>query len=386
MDEEKARVIEQRRIAEETEKQVVEEKSRASNLLMQLEEKQRDMEKLQKEFQGIMLSQKSAYSSELDEVKRNLEAEKKKYAREKKRADDEMSKREEQKKVAEASTKKSIEEKHRADKLSQEFQSSRQRVEYLEKQLREVNDTLEVERKKASREEKRADAEKLKSDELEKIAEENRRMATEEKLRADNLHQELESDRKKLRDMENELQELKLYGKLGEASYVPPVVTEQTSEVQFLRKQLKFEKQRVKHAKEVAELEKDRKNIVQEEILRLRNGLVCLLHQFDVVTDIGARNGANKVSKKSGLSDVNTGVLSRRMLPSHVYLCDDAELRMSTLSSRDASCLCKEKEGFVPAVHRTESPSGQGYLLSYYLSSFGTRDDNRTDKHSDVFY
>ena len=43
--------------------------------------------------------------------------------------------------------------------------------------------------------------------------------------------------------------------------------------------------------KEVAELEKDRKNIVQGERFKLRNGLECFLHEFDVVTDIGARNG-----------------------------------------------------------------------------------------------
>jgi len=34
---------------------------------------------------------------------------------------------------------------------------------------------------------------------------------------------------KKLQDIENELQELKSHGKLGEASCVPPVVTEETS-------------------------------------------------------------------------------------------------------------------------------------------------------------
>jgi len=57
------------------------------------------------------------------------------------------------------------------------------------------------------------------------------------------------------------------------------------------------------------------------------------------------------------------------MLPSHVYLCDDAEFRMSTLSSRDASCLVKEKEGFVPAVHCTELPSGMEPELDLLLGS-----------------
>lgn len=126
-DEEKARVIEQRRIAEANEKKVVEEKSHANNLLVQLEEKQQNVNKLQKELQEVMSSHRSAYFSELDEVKKNLEAEMKKYAKEKERADNETSKRQVQEKVAEASTKKAIEEKHRADKLSQDLKSGRDR-------------------------------------------------------------------------------------------------------------------------------------------------------------------------------------------------------------------------------------------------------------------
>lgn len=40
------------------------------------------------------------------------------------------------------------------------------------------------------------------------------------------------------------------------------------------------------------------------------------------------------------------------MLPWHVYLCDDAEFRISTFSSKDAPSLFKEKEGILLEVKK----------------------------------
>lgn len=347
----KARVVEQIKIADANMKWGSDEKSRADKLLVQLEEGKRKAEKMQREMQEMMSSQKAAYSSELDKVSRNFEAEKRKVAMERKRGDLEMSRREEQKKLADASIKDALEEKCRADKLSKELESSRAVIENLKRELKKVNDMLEAERKEAARERTRADMQKLKSEEQGKIAVANEKRAVEEKHRGDNLFLELENARQKLHDMEHKLNEVNLSRGLGRTSNMAPAVKEQASRVNLLQEQLKFEKKRVKHAKEVAKLEKGRNSILQQELQRLKQDFQCLLDHLGMLSDsFGARNGWTKVPKKSS--------------PSQMHFHGDNELRMSSLSSKDASCLFKPDMRLVQAGLCMESISGKSCWLS----------------------
>ncbi|XP_021846269.2 uncharacterized protein [Spinacia oleracea] len=315
VEEEKARVMEQKKVADANKKSFSEEKVRADKLLMQWEEEKRKVETLQRE---------------LNDVNRNLEAEKKKVARESKRGDLESSGKEEQKRLAEASTKSATEEKCRADKLFEELVSSREMIKTLERELSKVNDMLEAERNEVSREKTRADMQQLKSEEQERVAVANEIRAMEERSRGDNLFQELESARNKLQDMEHELNKIKLCSSLGRTSSMAPsfAVNEQAARVNLLKEQLKFEKKRVKHAKEVAKLEKDRNSILQHELQRFKQDFQCLLDHLGMLSDtFGARKGVTNIPKKLGLSQM--------------HFRGDDELKMSSLSSRDTSCLFK---------------------------------------------
>ncbi|XP_021725756.1 nucleoprotein TPR-like isoform X2 [Chenopodium quinoa] len=345
VEEEKVRAIEQKKIADANKKVASEEKSRADKLLVLLEEEKRKVDKLQRELQEVVSSKKPAKSSELDEVNRNLEAEKKKVAIERKRGDLETSRKEEQKNLAEASIKNAMEEKSRADKLFEELVSSREMIKNLERELNKVNGMLKSERIEVAREKTRADLQKLKSEEQGQIAVTNKMRAMEEKSRGDNLFQELLNARKQLQDVEHELDEVKLCRGLNRTSVVAPIaVNEQAARVTLLQEQLKFEKKRVKHAKEVAKLEKDRNIILQQELKRLKQDFQCLLDHLGMLSDtFGTRNGVANILKKSGL-------------PQMRYHGDD-ELRMSSLSSKDASCRFKPNMRLVQAGPGMESTS-----------------------------
>ncbi|XP_021762221.1 trichohyalin-like [Chenopodium quinoa] len=345
VEEEKVRTIEQKKIADANKKVASEEKSRADKLLVLLEEEKRKVDKLQRELQEVVSSKKPAKSSELDEVNRNLEAEKKKVARERKRGDLETSRKEEQKNLAEASIKNAMEEKSRADKLFEELVSSREMIKNLERELNKVNGMLKAERIEVAREKTCADLQKLKSEEQGQIAVTNEMRAMEEKSRGDNLFQELVNARKQLQDAEHELNEVKLCRGLNRTSVVAPfAVNEQAARVTLLQEQLKFEKKRVKHAKEVAKLEKDRNSILQQELKRLKQDFQCLLDHLGMLSDtFGTRNGVANILKKSGL-------------PQMRYHGDD-ELRMSSLSSKDASCRFKPNMRLMQAGLCMESTS-----------------------------
>ncbi|XP_057546416.1 uncharacterized protein LOC130825287 isoform X2 [Amaranthus tricolor] len=339
-EEEKTIFLEQRRIAEAYEKSCVDEKCRADNLLMQLEEEKQKFEKLQKEIQEVKSSQKAKFSAKLDEVKKNLELEKKKVARERKRADLELSRNEGQKKLAEARLKNEMEEKGRADKLFKELEKSREMIQNLEGELNKVTGMLEAERKKVSTENRLADLQKLKAEEQGKIAIANEKRAIEEKCRGDNLSQELDNAKQKLLNMEYELHNIK-------TSSTSPAfaVNELTARVNLLQEQLKFEKKRAKHAKEVVKLEKGRNTILEQELQRLKHDFQCFLDHLGMLSDVfGARNVGNHVPQKFG--------------PSQMNFCDADALRMPCLSSRDVSCLLKPNMRFVRAAPHIESTSG----------------------------
>ncbi|KAI9195861.1 hypothetical protein LWI28_018821 [Acer negundo] len=107
----------------------------------------------------------------------------------------------------------------------------------------------------------------------------------EEKYRVDQLSQQLEEARGRIDELQKRIHDLLSSRKLVEASAVSPEKYSNTESVKVkdLKKQLKFEKMRVKHAKEVAKLEKSRNSILQQELGRLKLDFVQFIHRLDVL-------------------------------------------------------------------------------------------------------
>lgn len=272
-------------------------------------------------------------TSKTEEANKKLQTEIQKAIREKKRADSEKARAEEQRKLVEANRKKIMEEKCHADHLSQQLEEDRRRIKELQKELdellaskklveahavppdqkidsesakmedrlrqetvrkeaaegklvvefsksEEATKRVEAEKKKVIRERKRADSEMLKAEEQRKLAEANRKKAMEEKGCADQLSQQLEEDRQRIEELQKEIKKLVSSRKSVEAPAVPPDknINPATAEMNLLKEKLKFEKMQVKHAKRVAEFEKDHNNILQQELSHLKQDFVQFSH------------------------------------------------------------------------------------------------------------
>ncbi|KAL9225087.1 hypothetical protein vseg_001051 [Gypsophila vaccaria] len=367
---------EQKKISEANIKKAMEEKLHSDNLSQDLQNVTERNESLEVELNKVkcMLEAERLLASERNnaeamnlklkeqqrialEVEKShklslkLEEEEKKVAAEKKRADLEMSAKEEQKKVSEANMKIAMEEKLRADKLLQDF---RPKIESLEVELSKVNCLLEAERLLLAEERNRAESLKSKLEEQSRISIENEKRAMVEESRSERMIQELDNIRNKLKDTENQLYEVKQFRSLAGVSVAP--TAEQIAKVSLLQEQLKFEKKRVKHYKEVAMLEKDRKSGLQQEMHNVRHDFQCLLQQMDVLSDtFGARNHLNKKRRLNVQNLEFHGRMPSRS-PPQLNFCD-ADLRLSSLSSRDTSCHVMPNIGITDAGQPMESPS-----------------------------
>ncbi|XP_028086168.1 uncharacterized protein LOC114287088 isoform X1 [Camellia sinensis] len=277
-----------------------------------------------------------------EEANKKIEAEKKKVITEKKRADSEMAKAEELRKFAEINQKKVMDEKCRADYLSQQVEEHRQRIERLQRDIDElvplrkfveapdkcmnaeaaevkgglrteilereadesklvleylkseqVNKRLKEEKQKVIREKKRADSERRKAEEQRKVAETNKKAAMEERHRANQLAQQLEDNKRRIEELQEEILELVSSRTLVEAPAVLPDknMNSETAIMKLQGKKLKFKKKQVKHAKKVTEFEICRNNILQQELCCLRQGFVQFSHRLDVLNNYFSHRG-----------------------------------------------------------------------------------------------
>ncbi|KAI8022418.1 hypothetical protein LOK49_LG03G00991 [Camellia lanceoleosa] len=318
---EKSRAAEERSLADIERKKVEEN-------LIQLEKLKREADEARSK---LVLE---AFKSE--EANKKIEAEKQKVIKEKKRADSEMAKVEELGKLVEINQKKAMDEKCRADYLSRQVEEHRQRIGRLQREIDElvplrklveapnkcmnaeaakvkgghrteilereanesklvleylkseqVNKRLKEEKQKVIREKKRADSEMRKADEQRKVAETNEKKAMEERHRADQLAQQLKDNEQRIKELQKEILELVSSRKLVEAHAVLPDknMNSETALMKLQRKELKFKKKQVKHAKEVAKFEICRNNILQQELCCLRQDFVQFSHRLDVLNN-----------------------------------------------------------------------------------------------------
>lgn len=271
---------------------------------------------------------------------KKLKAERESTTKDKNRADTEMAKAAEQRKLAEENWRKAMDEKNRADELSQQLDRNKQRLVELQKQIHILESTrkvvensaqlsmhgheelagdifsvtmkseigsLETRKKleemelKIIREKKQSKSVMKKAKEQRKIAETYKRKAIEEKHRADVLSRELELKKQRLEDVRKEIQELVSSRKVSVSSHPASdgSLKAETAEINLLRKQLKFEKARVKHAKEVAKLEVSRNYILRHEVHRLKQEIIQFSQRLGMLDDslFHKYEGINKLEK-----------------------------------------------------------------------------------------
>ncbi|KAH9606731.1 hypothetical protein KSS87_003795 [Heliosperma pusillum] len=311
----------------ELQKSLKSEKNRADETSKLLDEAKRKSEEditlvetLNNEVKNI--------TQKFEEANRMFESEKQTAIVEKKKADEEKAKANELRKIAEVNERKASDEKFQKLMLAKERNH--------------------------------ADALRSKLEEQARTATENEKRAMEEESRSNEMIQELESARQKLRDVEIQLCEFKQCRDLAGASSTPTELhfNKQNAEVSFLHEQLKFERKRVKHYKEVAKLEKDLRSALQQELHDVKQDFQSLLYQMDMLSDtFGARNHMNK---KRRLNAGNLELPGRTLdcgLPPLNFCCD-AERRPSSLSSMDTSFRLKPNSRLVDAEQPMESPSG----------------------------
>lgn len=322
---------EQRNLAEVNGKKAEEEQSHAENFSLKLEEARRANMELQKkidgqkaivkkaedcrvEFEALRKEASEAKSellsrtSKLEEVMKKLEAEKQKTIKERKRADSEMAKAEEQRKLAEVNKKKADEEQLWAGNLSLQLEKARRVIEELQK---------EIDDQKAISKKEHAESDMVKMEEQKRLAEINRREVMEEKCRADCLSEQLKEARLKIEDMQKQICELAPSRRVVETFAASPDKDRdaEIAKMKIMKKELKLEKMRVKHAKTVAKMERYRNNVLQEELSRLKLEFVQFSYRLTLLDSCFSPRleGINDLEKAEDLENVQLSKLKKRL-------------------------------------------------------------------------
>ncbi|KAL8142710.1 hypothetical protein V2J09_015742 [Rumex salicifolius] len=391
-DAEKVKAAELEKLVEENEKRFMEEKSNSERLLQQVKEERENVETLKQKIQELLLSDKSNASalsdySELKEAYLKLETENRKLVKEKKQM--ERVKAQELKRLAGQNDKKVMEERFNSKQLAYQTDAERQKVEMLQKQvqellssakstatahstyleLKEAHVRLEAQNRMLIKERKCIEAEMGKVDDLRKLSEANEMKYFEEKRRADGSSHELEMSKQKIKKLEEELCSLKLSRKLLGNSTVPDI---NISTAILLHEQLKLEKKRRKHFKQVLKSEKDRNNELQCGLGKLKQVFSQTMQHLDMLekTFCGGIQAVDKSTKSSDLSKLQSLYLKELLFGSNQYetLKDGFVVPLS--SARHESGPAKPTAVYSQPGNSTESPSG---ITTKLLPSVGDR-------------
>ncbi|CAH2059363.1 unnamed protein product [Thlaspi arvense] len=230
-------------------------------------ESEREKADSEKKKADQYLSDLRMVTSNLETVKKQLELEKQKTLKERKRAEMESGKAREHIKLAE--------------ELSKKFEIIRARNEELKK---------DAELQSASSKVKSAEN-SAKLEEKTKLLEMNKKTAMEWKSRADDLTQQLREAQLVTEGLKKQLHELSLSQKSTESRSVPPhkVGDLEKAKVRLLKKELNLEKKSAKHFKKVAEFEKSRREIQEEEIGRLKLEFGSMTNRLNLLGEYPSR-------------------------------------------------------------------------------------------------
>ncbi|EOA26468.1 hypothetical protein CARUB_v10022517mg [Capsella rubella] len=207
-------------------------------------------------------------TSNLETVKKQLEFEKQKTLKEKKRADMESAKSREQVKLAEG--------------LSKKIETVRARNEELKKELESQNASSKVKVAENS----------AKLEEKIRLLEMNKKSALDWKSRTDDLTQQLQEARLVTEGLKKQVHELSLSQESIKTHSISPqkVRDLEKTEMELLKKNLKFEKKCAKHSKEVAEFEKFRREFQAEELGQLKLEFGSLTNRMNLLDEYFSRD------------------------------------------------------------------------------------------------
>ncbi|XP_044496261.1 uncharacterized protein LOC123218735 [Mangifera indica] len=289
-----------------------------------------------------------------DSEKKNAEAEKKRATEAWKYVKVEKSKADEERKLANTKGEKAKEYRLQLEAMSKEVDDTKAKLHSVTLKLAEGNKKLEAEKQKATKERKHADAEMNKAQELRKLAEANRNQAETEKCRAESLSLQLEETRHrvqkekclsnqlsqrleeatgKIDELQKQIYVLQSCRKMIKASAVSPEkhLNADSGKMKLMKKQLKFEKMQVKHAKQVAKLEKRHNIILREVLCRLKLDLVQFSDRLDLVDKCFSlkAEGIDNLVKEKVMEQPNMQTLKEEVIgvePFQSYLQSENEL------------------------------------------------------------
>ncbi|KAG0457395.1 hypothetical protein HPP92_022552 [Vanilla planifolia] len=258
----------------------------------------------------------------IDSEKKKAVSEKKKASEVLKQLQEEKKRVEEQRGLLESERKKSEEFRLCLEKLKIEANGVREKLNAETSKVHDAKKQIEVEKLKADKEKKRADLEKKKVEEQKKLIEEERKSVIDVKLNADILSQKLEEERRKRQEVQKKMEEISVSkecrtsfseGREQKASKILKV-----AELKLLKEQLKLERKRVKHAERVAKQEKSEKKFVMQEVRLLKQNLVQILCQLNMLDGfvshrLGSADAKLKTLSSSDWSDLklNSILLSK---------------------------------------------------------------------------
>ncbi|GMI91989.1 MATERNAL EFFECT EMBRYO ARREST 22, EMBRYO DEFECTIVE 1611 [Hibiscus trionum] len=319
-----AKAEEQMKIAEESKKKAAEESKKAALEMAKAQEHRKIAEETKKK---AVEERKHAdlRMVEAEEQRQIAEETMKKVVEVRKHADFEIYKAEETKK-------KAVEEKLHANSITKQLEEARRRNEELEKKLHElsgprhlgedhfdqsdrntgvaavktlstaelrvlkvdedksrsVSESLqfeEVEKGKAISEREQGYSKMRKTENKRKLVEVNTKKAMEGKHCGDHIsNKQLEDAGLKINELQKQIYELSPSVKMVD-NLVVSSAKDLSAEVEMklLKKQLKFQEKRVKHAKDVARLEKSRSNLLQQELGCMKLELIRFLDRLDAL-------------------------------------------------------------------------------------------------------
>ncbi|KAF5742411.1 hypothetical protein HS088_TW09G00459 [Tripterygium wilfordii] len=214
------------------------------------------------------LSQKE--KRRVDAEKKKAEVEKKKAAEALKQVKSEKGKIDEERRLACIEVKKAEEYRIQLESLKKEINETKSKLICETVRFEEARKKSEAEKRNVMQVRKRADSAMAEADKQRKLAEANEKKAREEKSRVENLSQQLDEARQRNEELQKEIDQLVMHRHTSKAPHDQPDkrrdVTIENEKVKLLNKRLKFEKSRVKHAKQVAKLEERRNKILQQEL------------------------------------------------------------------------------------------------------------------------
>ncbi|XP_028551520.1 uncharacterized protein LOC110092794 isoform X2 [Dendrobium catenatum] len=285
-------------IKKDLEKQIVDLKVKISSL-----ENIRSLKSNDEDELGMLKARISAGQEEVKSLKellekerrkadsegRKTESEKKKATEAWKLLKDEKKKADEHKCLLEAEKKKSEDLRLCLEKLKVEANELREKLSAEIAKSYDARKQIEVEKLKAHGEKKRADSERKKAKKQKMLIEEERKRVLDLKKQANDSCQMLEEERRKRKQIQKKLEDLSVVCNFGDReSSVCKGLT--AAELKLLKKQLKLERKRVKHAERVAKQEKYEKRVVVREVHLLKQNIMQILYRLNMLDGLVSHN------------------------------------------------------------------------------------------------